>query len=73
MIYVRDDVVIIQGKFLHVGVALRDVLLQELSLKKDSYQYDIISDMTITSIPPTWHQRDLNLDIHGDNMSIPSN
>ena len=23
-------------------------------------------------IPPTWHKRDLNANMHGDNMSIPS-
>ena len=72
MMYMHVFFSIIQGICPHAGVAPRDVLLQELSFKKESYQYDIISHMTIMSIPPTWHQRDLNLDIHGDNMSIPS-
>ena len=72
IMYIRDDVTIIQGKFPHVGVAPRDVSLQELSIKKDSYQYDTNSCMMIMNIPPTWHKRDLNANIHGDNMSIPS-
>lgn len=63
---------IIQGICPHAGVALREVPPQKLSFKKDSYQYDIISHMKIMSISPTWQQRDLNSDIHGDNMSIPS-
>ena len=40
--------------------------------QKGSYQYDINSCMMIMSIPPTWHKRDLNANIHDENMSIPS-
>ena len=72
MMYIDGEVAIIQGKFPHARMAARDVPLQELSFKKDSYQYDIISHMIIMSIPPTRHQRDLNSNIQGDNMSIPS-
>jgi len=70
MMYTRDDVTIIQGKCPHAGVALRDVPLQELSVKKDSYQYD--SNSYMMSILPTWHKRDLHANMHVDNMSIPS-
>lgn len=70
MMYIRGDVAIIQGKCPHAGVAPKDVPLHELSVKKDSYQYDTNSCMM--SIPPTWHKRDLNANIHSDNMSIPS-
>jgi len=70
--YIRGDVAIIQGKFPHAGVAPRDVLLQELSVKKDSYQYDTNSCMMIMNILPTWHRRDFNANIQGDIMSIPS-
>ena len=66
MMYIRGDVAIIQGKCPHARVVPRDVLLQELLVKKDSYQYDINSCMMIMSIPPTWHKRDLNGNIHGD-------
>ena len=70
MIYTRDDLAIIQGKCPHARVALRDFLLQELSVKKDSYQYD--TDSCMMSILPTWHKWDLNANMHDDNMSIPS-
>ena len=66
VMYIRGDVAIIERKFPHAGVAPRDVPLQELSVKKDSYQYDTNSCMMIMSIPPTWHKRDLNANIHGD-------
>ena len=66
MMYIGGDVAIIQRKYLHIGVAPRDVPLQELSFKKDSYQCDLSSCMMIMSIPPTWHKRDLNANIHGD-------
>ena len=56
MMYIRGDVPIIQGKFPHAGVDPRDVPLQELSVKKDSYQCDINSCMMIMNIPPTWHK-----------------
>ena len=61
--YIRGDITIIQGKFPHMGVAPADVPLPKLSLKKDSYQYDLNSRMMIMSIPPTWHKRDLNANI----------
>ena len=70
MMYIGDDVAIIPKKCPHAGVAPRDVPLQEISIKKDSYQYDTNSCMM--SIPPTWHKRDLNENIHDRNMSIPS-
>jgi len=66
MMYIGGGITIIQGNFPHVGVAPRDVPLQELSFKKDSYQYDLNSFMMIMSIPPTWHKRDPNANIHGD-------
>ena len=44
MMYIRGDVTIIQGKCPHVGVAPRYVLLQELSVKKDSYQYNAVDN-----------------------------
>ena len=66
MMYIRGDVTIIQGKFPHAGVAPRDVPLQELSVKKYSYQYDINSCMMIMNILPTWHKRHLNANMHGD-------
>ena len=66
MMYIGGDVAIIQGRCPHVGVAPRDVQLQELLFKKDSYQYDLNSCMMIMSIPSTWHKRDLNANIHGD-------
>ena len=70
MMYIRGDAAIIQGKCPHARVAPRDVLLHELLVKKDPYQYEINSCMM--SILLTWHKRDLNANIHGDNMSIPS-
>jgi len=42
----------------HAGVAPRDVLLQELSIKKDSYQYDI--KLMHDEHSPTWHKMDIN-------------
>ena len=66
MMYIRGDVAIIQGKCPHAGVAPRYVPLQEILVKKDSYQYDTNSCMMIMSIPPTWHQKDLNANIHGN-------
>jgi len=42
------------------------------SQSKDSYQYETNSCMMIKNISPTWHKRDLNANIHGENMSIPS-
>ena len=66
MMYIGGDVAIIQGKFPHAGVAPRDVTLQELSVKKDSYQYDLNSCIMIMNILPTWHKRDFNAIIHGD-------
>ena len=54
-------------------MAPRDFMLQELSFKKDSYQYDLNSCMMIMSILPTWHKRDLNeKHMHADNKSIPT-
>ena len=72
MMYTRDDVGIIQGKFPHIGVAQRDVSLQELLVNKTPISMTQNSCMMIMSILPTWHKRDLNANIHGDNMSIPS-
>ena len=66
MMYMHVFFSIIQGICPHAGAAPRDVSLQELSFKKDSYQYHIISHMKIMSIPLIWHQRDLNSNIHGD-------
>jgi len=66
MMYLRGDVAIIRGKCPHAGVTPRDVSLQELSFKKDSYQYDLNSCMMIMSILPTWHKRDLNSNIHDE-------
>ena len=66
MMYIRGDVAIILGKCPHAGVEPIDVPLQELSVKKDSYQYDTNSCMMIMNISPTWHRRDLNAIIHGD-------
>ena len=71
MMYIGGDVAIIQGKFPHAIGAPRDVPLQELSFKKDSYQYDTNSCMMFKTILSTWHKRDLNETMHDDNMSIP--
>ena len=47
-------------EWLHEMFCCRNSLSQN-----DSYQHDIISRMIIMSIPPTWHQRDINSNIHG--------
>ena len=49
---------------------LQEMFRYRNSQLKDSYQYDTNSCMM--SIPPTWHKKDLNGNIHDDNMSIPS-
>ncbi len=62
MMYIEVMSISYKEKCPHAGMTLRDVPLQELSIKKDSYHYDTNSCMM--SIPPTWHKRDLNANIH---------
>jgi len=71
MMYIRGDVAIIQGKCPHAGVALGDVPLQELSVKRT------LISMTQTHAWWSWASRQhgikgISMQTYMRNMSIPS-